>query len=466
MEVFNSLKKGILYVLFANFITMLLNLITNFLLPRYLSIDAYAGIKTFQLYINYIGVFHLGYVDGIYLKYGGKAYNKIDKNDLSKSISTLRIFQLVITLLLIIVSILMHDRILLCFSFAIIPLNLTAYFRMLYQATGMFGIYSKIVNALALTTFLANCILLIIGIRDNYLLYLLLYVILDVLVWLFLEYSFFKRIENKSRYLFTFDYAEFIGNIRSGFALMMGNFTSFVLTGLDRWFVKFLLPTQAFALYSFAVSLENMLNMVTTPITIPLYNYFCVENKKEQIQRITDVVIIFSLILISAAFIVEIPVNLFLINYRSAMPVVFLLFAAQGIQFVIKAVFVNLYKVRLQQNVYMIKLLIVLISGAILNIVCYSIIKNMEAFAWGTFFSSVLWLILSIPDFKDLNIPYRNWVILLFIIAEYLILGFNCKPLIGFILHLLISLTIVALFFRNSITYIYEILNQKWRKLI
>ena len=52
------------------------------------------------------------------------------------------------------------------------------------------------------------------------------------------------------------------------------------LTTMDRWFVKFLLDTYAFAQYSFAVSVESFLNLAITPVTTTLYNYFCQENNK------------------------------------------------------------------------------------------------------------------------------------------------------------------------------------------
>ena len=59
----NSLKKGMLYVLIANVINLFFNLITNFVLPKELSVENYAMIKTFQLYVSYAGLFHIGFVD-------------------------------------------------------------------------------------------------------------------------------------------------------------------------------------------------------------------------------------------------------------------------------------------------------------------------------------------------------------------------------------------------------------------
>lgn len=62
------MQKGIVAVLIANLVNVAFSLATNFLLPKYLSIESYAGIKEFQLYVSYVGLFHLGFVDGIYLK--------------------------------------------------------------------------------------------------------------------------------------------------------------------------------------------------------------------------------------------------------------------------------------------------------------------------------------------------------------------------------------------------------------
>ena len=68
----NNLSNGILTVLISNIYILVLNVLTSFLLPKFLSVDSYAQIKTFQLYIGYAGLLHLGYVDGMYVRNGRK----------------------------------------------------------------------------------------------------------------------------------------------------------------------------------------------------------------------------------------------------------------------------------------------------------------------------------------------------------------------------------------------------------
>ena len=83
-----NLKKGVMYVFIANVINLIISLFTGFVLPKYLSIETYSSIKLFQLYITYIGILHLGFSDGMYLKYGGKSVAEINKSEVLSEFKT------------------------------------------------------------------------------------------------------------------------------------------------------------------------------------------------------------------------------------------------------------------------------------------------------------------------------------------------------------------------------------------
>ena len=80
MSELTNIKTGMLKVLIANVVNLIIGLLSSFILPKFLSINSYAEIKTFQLYVSYIGLLHFGYVDALYLLYGGQEINKIDKH--------------------------------------------------------------------------------------------------------------------------------------------------------------------------------------------------------------------------------------------------------------------------------------------------------------------------------------------------------------------------------------------------
>ena len=133
-----NLKKGIIAILAANIINLIFNLFTNFMLPKFLSIDSYAAIKTFQLYTSYIGIFALGYSDGMYLRYGGKELAKIKYEELKSGMFSFRMMMLIESIILILFSVLHGDKIIIGFAFTILSVNMTNYFKNLYQAVGEF----------------------------------------------------------------------------------------------------------------------------------------------------------------------------------------------------------------------------------------------------------------------------------------------------------------------------------------
>ena len=67
------------------------------------------------------------------------------------------------------------------------PTNMAGYFKSLYQSIGEFQRYSRIMNATTGITFLINLLLLFVVRTDDFRLYLLLYVLLNLVIWLFLE---------------------------------------------------------------------------------------------------------------------------------------------------------------------------------------------------------------------------------------------------------------------------------------
>ena len=215
-----NLKKGIIAILAANIINLIFNLFTNFMLPKFLSIDSYAAIKTFQLYTSYIGIFALGYSDGMYLRYGGKELAKIKYEELKSGMFSFRMMMLIESIILILFSVLHGDKIIIGFAFTILSVNMTNYFKNLYQAVGEFSLYGKVLNGITVCTFAVNIFLLFLVRTDDYFLYLVAYAIVDAIIWISLEVKIFQIMRNKPRGLFS---AKMLwDDIKSGFLLKIG----------------------------------------------------------------------------------------------------------------------------------------------------------------------------------------------------------------------------------------------------
>lgn len=440
-------------VLGANLINMCFNLILNFVQPKFLSIDSYAAIKTFQLYCSYVGILHFGYVDGMYLYYGGKNLNEIDNNSIQKNISTLRFFEVIISLIFFVIGIFSRDFVIICFSISILPLNMVGYYRSLYQAVGEFDKYGRTMNINTIFIFIINIILIFLFKIDNYFIYIIMYTIINIIMWILLEWNFIKEITNVKAN-FKISVEELILNIKNGFLLMMGNFSSIILTSIDRWFIKFLLNSLSFAQYSFVVSIENFMNIAITPVSITLYNYFCNVKDIYKVKRIRNLVVIFSVFIVSAAFPAKFILENFLIEYIGATSVLFYLFASQIFYIIIKSFYVNLYKAKSMQNKYFFKLIIVIIVSVVFNIICFNIIKSKEAFAIGTLLSSILWFILCIPDFKQYKFKLKELIFIFFEITIFVLCGLYLETIIGFFIYIIGTLGFSWYIFKAEFNYI------------
>lgn len=445
-----KLKKGIIQILITNIINLTFSLITNFVLPKYLSIDAYAEIKTYQFYVNYVGILHLGFIDGLYLKYGGKSYETIDGNQLQEELGVYRLFQIVVSVIGIAIAVLSHNITLVFVALTIFPFNLFTCYKSILQAIGEFGTYSRVMNANTIMLFATNVLCLLIVNSENYVPYIVLYTFIYFVLWLYLENDNQRHFSQTKRSFVFWNANIFIDNIKNGILLMLGNFSSIILTGLDRWFVKFLLDTVAFAQYSFAVSIENFVNFAVSPISTTLYNYFCYDHSKEEIESIRNSVILFAAALIACAFPAKFILEVYLTKYLDATGALYFLFSARLFFIIVQCLYVNLYKARKMQKQYFVKLSIVIISGAIFNAICFLFWSCKEAFALGTFLCGFLWFALCQLDFRDIKLHFNHIIYLISICICFMFCGYCFNSIAGFLTYILAFLVLSFLLMRKD----------------
>lgn len=432
----SGLGKGILVVLAANIVNLLFNLLTNLIVPKHLSIDSYAAIKTYQLYMSYIGIVHLGYIDGLYLKYGGKDIYLLDKKRVAKEISVLRCYLIVAMIIGVGIAIILKKDILMMVLLAMLPTNLLSCFQFLYQACGEFKAYGKILNFVAIGTFIIN-IFLIYGLKtDDYILYLLGYVSINIVLWIFTEVK-FSSLAGNPIVFFYFSFEKLIKGMKDGILLTLGNFSSVIMTTMDRWFVSIMIGNVAFAQYAFAVSMENFLNTAITPITVTLYNYFCNHDEENRNAIMKRRVIAFGSVIIAAAFPVKFILETYLDKYFDSYKVLFILFASQLFYVIIKGIYVNLYKARRNQKKYFTDLVQVLLIGFVLDFIGGHVFQTKEVFAYATLISSVIWFVKCGKYFSDIRIS--EIVYLAFQVVAFLALGFYCSAIFGCIAYIFIT---------------------------
>lgn len=443
-----GLKKGITYVFIANIINLIISLFTGFVLPKLLSVDTYANIKLFQLYITYITVLHLGFSDGMYLRIGGKDIDKIDKKEMFEEFKTFKIFQVVVTAIAIIISIILKNQILLFCSLVILPINIGDYLRQVYQATGLFKKYSIFTNVNTLLVFLVNIFLLFVIKTDDYVKYIVGYIIVYIVYWAMIELE-TKKIFGTRKVKANIKYL--ISNVKSGFLLLIGNFCNIIFTGIDRLFVQYLLGTIKFAFYSFAVSIESLMSVFITPISTVMYNYLCNNKEKQEVLRVKKIIILFSAAIIAVIFPAKFVIQIWIQKYTDALNVLFILFAAQYITIMVRCIHMNAYKVKKQQNRYFIIMMLIVILSIILNIVLYAIFRSIEGVATATLITSIVWFVIGEIDFKEYMLELKNYIYIFSILIIFLICGQIPNSIVGCIIYIMITAIISFVLMRDAI---------------
>ena len=443
----SALKKGILFIFFANALSLVVSLVSGFFLPRFLSVPSYAELKSFQLYISYIGVLHFGYLDGIYIRFGGKNMRDILRPDMDRMRTNIFVLQAGLSVLFACVGIMLKNAAVLVFALCLIPENVSTLYKNLFQATGEYTRYSRVLNVRSVITLLSYVILLFVVKTDNYIWYTLVYLLNMLVIWLYTE------IDMRTRFKFGFrpqlSLSSFKADTRTGIVLMLGNFAVILLTGIDRWFVKFLFAKEYFAYYSFAVNIQTMLNTFIIPISTTLYNYLCRITDIMKIKRIKEMCLSFGLYLISSAFIIRLIVENFIGKYILSLNVLFLLFASQLLYLLIQSVYVNIYKARKMQSRYLKQLVIVLALGVVYNIIFYIIMRSMEGIAIGTLLSVISWYVICLKSVPELNFGWKHNITLIAGLAAFLAAGYLLPARLGFAAYI-VFITVISLIFTKE----------------
>lgn len=456
------MKKGLFSILFANVFYLLIVAGTNFILPKFVSVEIYAAIKEYTLYITtYAGVSTLGYAQGVYVKYGGKDVETLDPKTVGTSVFSFFVFMLPIAIAVSAWGILTKDPVLSVVGAGLLSTNMGSFYQLFYQATGDFKAYGTALNASRILMFVAYLALIFIVRTDSLLAYVGIAPIVGVITAAYLTVKLNKRIPLIKNLCFRF--SEIKTNIRGGFVLMLGGFVSSYLANIGKWFVKTLMSTVHFAIYSFAVSMEHMVNTLMTPITVSMYNFFCKKPDTASVRKIKDSALVYAFVIIASAFPLKWILEVFLTNYLAATGIMFFLFAAQGVSSIIRGIYVNKYKAEGKQKQYLFQMIAMLALAVVFNSVFYWVCPDINAFAVATLAVNIVWLIVCEWKASELRYGWRAIVSAAVLLATYLLAGCYCNAIVGCVIYCGVGLIVGLTLMRSSFL---QVIKSIWNGVI
>lgn len=447
MHIIRDLSK----VFSANVVSILVGIVTGFLIPAFLPINAYADIKTFTLYISYLGILHLGFIDGVFIKYGGEKFGRIDRDTLAGEKNFLLIFQVIVTLLFLAAGLYMKNLVIIALALSIVPANMTTFYRNVFQSMGEFNIYTRIMYATSLATLLVQLLLLFIAHAQTSAPYVYGLVFINYLIFIALELLLpLKKAKP------VWDYVNFKNLFRSGIFIMIGNFSTVFYYSVDRLLVKQFFSTAAFAYYSFAISMISAVNILITSLTSTLYPYLSRMIDRARLNTVKNVVLIAGALVSGIYFVFEIIVYYFIKKYVPSLDIISILFIGLPVMVVVNVLYVNLYKIERKQKKYLTTVSVLLTLSVCLMIATVFLFHDYRTIAVVTTLSYYVWFLIAAKAFKKLTIKIKD---VIFLMSNFL-LFFLCSQFVAIILNMVLFYLVLAvlifIFYKKDVILLFQ----------
>lgn len=442
-----NFKKDFIRVLNVNVLNLFIGIVTGFLLPAFMPIDQYAYLKTFTLYLTYIGLLHVGYIDGLFLKYGGKQRDSIDLSVLKGENLFFLYFQIVVMGTFLGIGIYYNDYIYIAISLCILPINVQSLFKFFYQAIGEFKIYSRITLLAPSITFIFNLLLIFYFKVNKFEFYILANIVCNYLIFVILELIFLK----KQKYIkATYNREGLMDNFRIGIFVMIGNFSSIIFYTIDRWFVKYYMDVRSFAFYSFAISMMTVITVLIGALTTTLYPHLA-RNKKLIENNIKVYLLILGALLSTSYFGFAFIVEEFIVKYTESLSIISILFVSFPAIVVINALYSNLYKLKRRQKKYFFTIFCVLVINIVTNLLAIYIYTGIESIAIATSVSFYIWYVYSGKEFKDMKSSIRETMFLIIYLILFLLCSLGMNTIIGGMIYLAGILILILICFFSEV---------------
>lgn len=262
------------YTISSNMISFLVAATVTFLLPKHLGIESYGYFQLYLFYTGYTGFLHLGWADGIFLRYGGVYYEDIDKAKFSGQFWLYTCIEIVIGLLIALFSSLwvspQDKAMVLAFTgisvIFLLPRTLLQY---ILQCSNRIKNYAFL-NMIEKAIYVAIVVVMIFCGEGNY--------VPIILADLFgkcaaLCYGVFQCKEiviNKPEALGE-AIREAKENISVGIKLLFANISSLLIIGFVRWSIESQWNVATFGKVSLTMSVSNMLMVFINAVALVLF---------------------------------------------------------------------------------------------------------------------------------------------------------------------------------------------------
>lgn len=254
-------KNKVIYSIIANGTSTATSVFATLLLPKLLSVSGYGYFQLYLFYASYIGILHLGWADGIYLRTIGKYYDSLNKCVYSAQIKYFWMSQFIMGLTVFSIGILGFNGdkqfVISVIGVLIVIYNSGLFLLYILQATARIRAYAKCViigNGL----YFVGCCVLGTTKSTNYQYFILAHLLSQVVILCLSIYCckdlILANMNCGSKILI----AETKANIFTGSKIMLAGFSSTLTLGIVRWSIEKQWDVEVFGKISLTLSASNL----------------------------------------------------------------------------------------------------------------------------------------------------------------------------------------------------------------
>lgn len=269
-----SFIKNISYTIFSNLISLIISTLVVLIVPKLIGIEEYGYWQLYIFYTSYVGFLHFGWNDGIYLRFGGEEYKKLDKRLFYSQFIELLGSQLLIAALIylgsfVLVGDINRGFILQMVAIAMVLVNTRLMFFYILQATNRIKEFARLTMLDRIVYIFLIVIFLLFGVREFKLM-----IIADLIgkfISLFFAALSCKEIVFRRINTFYLTMSESIINISVGIKLMFANIASMLIIGIVRFGIERAWDVATFGKVSLTLSISNMMMIFINAVGIIMF---------------------------------------------------------------------------------------------------------------------------------------------------------------------------------------------------
>lgn len=258
----------------AQGLAMLVSLIVTLSLPKMLSVSGFSYWQLFIFYTTYVGFFHLGLNDGVYLINGGRSRQAIDKSSVLSQFFVAAVAQSMCAVLIVAAALFCNlpgeRSFVIAITAIFMPIyNLTLYIGFVFQAmneTKLFS-YSAILDRFVFFILIASMLIMRVNSFEPYVAAHCLGAVCRLLFCLYFFRDFLSSRPERVREALK----ESAHSIRVGIKLMVATVASMLILGVGRAVIDVRWGIETFGKFSLALSVVTLFLSLISQASMVLF---------------------------------------------------------------------------------------------------------------------------------------------------------------------------------------------------